>query len=292
MQPLEIRKGLRGQTMWAGIWTAHRPQRRPQQRSAVHAVWTFRPQTAAEACKFCAREPGLRPNKTWPEANANMNWVFSCLHHQQTWTPQRHHYMMPLCGSAGGWNAHKRSSTQCTSQSAQTHIELQTMASPSKCTCTLQKHSGGHENTLDWNPECPVWEHTWPLLPWKKTHPVMVLIPFLDQSLEAVAQQQQNTQMQTTFNKLFPQKKTIKTIVRTIVETISNLKRIFRLFFWRPHHRRFWKHLTSKVSSFWMSSFSCKLKLSKQQSLSPKNWRAFSCWSSGLKAGNSASGHG
>ena len=199
---------------------------------------------------------------------------------------------MPLCGSAGGWNAHKRSSTQCTSQSAQTHIELQTMASPSKCTCTLQKHSGGHENTLDWNPECPVWEHTWPLLPWKKTHPVMVLIPFLDQSLEAVAQQQQNTQMQTTFNKLFPQKKTIKTIVRTIVETISNLKRIFRLFFWRPHHRRFWKHLTSKVSSFWMSSFSCKLKLSKQQSLSPKNWRAFSCWSSGLKAGNSASGHG
>ena len=73
MQPLEIRKGLRGQTMWAGIWTAHRPQRRPQQRSAVHAVWTFRPQTAAEACKFCAREPGLRPNKTWPEANANMN---------------------------------------------------------------------------------------------------------------------------------------------------------------------------------------------------------------------------
>ena len=239
-----------------------------------------------------ALEPGLRPNKTWPEANANMNWVFSCLHHQQTWTPQRHHYMMPLCGSAGGWNAHKRSSTQCTSQSAQTHIELQTMASPSKCTCTLQKHSGGHENTLDWNPECPVWEHTWPLLPWKKTHPVMVLIPFLDQSLEAVAQQQQNTQMQTTFNKLFPQKKTIKTIVRTIVETISNLKRIFCLFFWRPHQRRFWKHLTSKVSSFWMSSFSCKLKLSKQQSLSPKNWRAFSCWSSGLKAGNSASGHG
>ena len=40
----------------------------------------------------------------------------------------------------------------------------------------------------------------------------MVLRPFLDQSLEAVAQQQQNTQMQTIIKKLFPQKKIMKTI--------------------------------------------------------------------------------
>ena len=62
----------------------------------------------------------------------------------------------------------------------------------------------------------------------------MVLIPFLDQSLEAVAQQQQNTQMQTTFNKLFPQKKQLKQLSEQLLKQFPTSKEYVACFFGVP----------------------------------------------------------